>query len=136
MEAFLLVTASVALLTRLVGLMHGLVPRRRRPRTPPGSIQPPRHRTPLESSRDERWGATAEKMCFIVPMRLGTGTVTGRSYLMRLSAFLIAGLMAGFAGLIVPTIAPCQALDGVCCRIHRSHLYSRFAIYQQELPVI
>jgi hypothetical protein len=32
METFPLVTASVALLTRLVGLSHGLLPQRRRPR--------------------------------------------------------------------------------------------------------
>ena len=35
MEACLLVAASVALLAGLVGLVHGLVPRRRGPRTPP-----------------------------------------------------------------------------------------------------
>jgi hypothetical protein len=34
MEACLLVTASVAVLTGLAGLAHGFLPRRRRPRTP------------------------------------------------------------------------------------------------------
>jgi hypothetical protein len=38
MEAFLLATASVALLAGLVGLAHGLLPRRRRPHTSQGSI--------------------------------------------------------------------------------------------------
>jgi hypothetical protein len=56
MEVYLLVTASVAVLTGLVGLAHGLLPRRRRPRTTEWSSQPPRHRTAPGASGDERRG--------------------------------------------------------------------------------